>query len=88
VNQYESSFLARLESVGGFGGKADQLNGYCVETGNPDYFNEDLARYRALDPEDVRAAANTYLRDDARVILSIVPRGKKELAAGSAKEVK
>ena len=39
-----------MERVGGFGGKADQLNGYFTDTGNPDWFNEDLARYRALSP--------------------------------------
>jgi zinc protease len=73
VNQYEAGFLDRLERVGGFGGKADQLNAYFFATGNPDYFQEDLARYRALDPGDIRAVLSTFLRDDARVILSIVP---------------
>ena len=31
-----------MERVGGFGGKADQLNAYYTETGDPDWFNEDL----------------------------------------------
>ncbi len=88
VNQFEAGFLDRLESVGGFGGKADALNAYYVETGDPDYFNEDLSRYRAVDPQDVSAAAVSTLRDDARVVLSIVPAGKKDLASGPAKEVK
>jgi zinc protease len=88
VNQFEAGYLDRLESVGGFGGKADQLNAYFVQTGNPDYFNEDLARYRAVDPQDISTVAATTLRDNARVVLSIVPTGKKELASGSAKEVK
>jgi len=88
VNQYEASFLNRLEAAGGFGGKADQLNAYFTRTGNPDYFNEDLARYKAVDPGDVRAVAETYLRNDGRVILSIVPQGKKELGAASGKEGK
>src|SRR5438874_229301 len=47
VNQYESGFLDRLEQIGGFGGKADQLNQYSLRTGDPDYFAEDLGRYRA-----------------------------------------
>jgi len=80
VNQYEVSFLMRMERVGGFGGKADLLNDYYVETGNPDYFNEDLARYKALTPDDIQSVAQTYLRDDGDVVLSIVPQGKKELA--------
>ena len=88
VNQFEASFLDRLETVGGFGGKADQLNQYFTYTGNPDYFNEDLARYKALDPSAVTAAAATYIRDDGRVVLSVVPVGKKDLAATGGKEGK
>src|SRR6476660_3982917 len=57
INQIESSFYNRMERVGGFGGKADQLNAYYTETGDPDWFNEDLGRYRALSPSDIRAAA-------------------------------
>jgi len=81
VNEYEASFLNRLERIGGFGGKADQLNAYFTETGNPDYFNEDLARYRALAPDDIQSIAMTYLRDDGDVVLSVVPEGKRDLAA-------
>ena len=88
VNQFEASFLDRLEAIGGFGGKADQLNAYFTRTGNPDYFNEDLARYKAVDPGDVRAVAETYVRNDGCVILSIVPQGKKELGVASGKEGK
>jgi len=85
VNQYEAGFLDRLERVGGFGGKADQLNGYFTNTGNPDYFNEDLSRYRALSPGDIAVVAQTYLRDDGDVVLSVVPQGKKELGASEKK---
>ena len=83
VNQYEAAYLSRLETVGG---KADMLNAYFVATGNPDYFNEDLARYRAFDPMALTAAAQTYLRDDARLILSVVPTGKRALAVSRGKE--
>jgi zinc protease len=79
VNQNEAGFLSQLESILG---KADRLNNYHFRTGNPDYFNEDLARYRAVLPKDVQAMVQTYLRDDARVILSVVPEGRSELAAG------
>ncbi len=80
-NQYEASFLNRLENIGSFGGKADLLNSYFYSTGNPDYFNEDLARYFAIDPQDISQIAKTYLKDDGRVVLSVVPKGKTELAA-------
>jgi zinc protease len=80
INVYEASFLDRLEQVGGFGGKADQLNAYYFSTGNPDWFQEDLLRYRGLTPSDIQAVTETYLGDD-RVILSIVPEGRRDMAA-------
>jgi zinc protease len=81
VNQIESAFYGALERVGGFGGKADRLNLYEFYAGRPDYFTEDLARYTSLDPRDLQSAARTYLKDDARLVLSVVPAGKKSLAA-------
>jgi zinc protease len=76
VNQTEASFYGRMEQVGSFGGKADQLNAYYTETGNPDYFAEDLARYRALSPSDVRAAVRQFLPPDRRVELRVEPEKK------------
>ena len=73
VNQIESSFYNRMERVGGFGGVADQLNAYFTYTGDPDWFNEDLARYRALSPNDVSAAAVQFLPLGARVELTVEP---------------
>ena len=76
VNQFEASFLDRIQSIND---KAAQLNSYFAATGNPDYFNEDLSRYKALGPADVQSMAQTYLKDEGRLILSIVPEGKQEL---------
>ncbi len=77
-NQYEASFIDRLESING---KADLLNNYYYLTGNPDYFNEDLGRYYTIDPRDISTIASTYLKDNGRVVISFVPKGKTELAA-------
>ena len=74
INQIESSFYDRMERVGNFGGVGDQLNAYYVRAGNPGYFNEDLARYRALSPEDVTAAAARWLPLNKRVELTVEPR--------------
>jgi zinc protease len=74
LNQTEASFFARMEKIGGFGGKADQLNGYLVQAGNPDWFNEDLARYLALQPSDIQAAIARWLVPDKRIELSVVPK--------------
>ncbi len=77
INTIEASFFKRMEQVGGFGGKADQLNAYYTDAGDPDYFNEDLARYRSMSPSDVRAAAAKYLPRDKRVELTVLPEGAK-----------
>ncbi len=42
-------------------------------TGDPDFFNEDLARYRALSASDIRAAAQQFLPLDRRVELIVEP---------------
>ena len=78
MNQYEASFYNRMERVGGFGGKADQLNAYLTATGNPDWFNEDLARYRALSPKDISAAATEFLPLDRRIELHRRPGEKAD----------
>jgi zinc protease len=77
INQIEASFYNRMERVGGFGGKADQLNRYYTDTGDPDWFNEDLARYRAISATDIRAAAQEFLPADRRVELTVVPESSQ-----------
>ena len=82
--QAEAQFIYRLQTVGGFGGKSDQLNAYNVLLGNPGFFTADLDRYRRATHESVRSAAALHLRRDARVVLSVIPRGQNALAlAGS-----
>jgi zinc protease len=78
INQIEASFYNRMERVGGFGGKGDQLNAYFTYTGDPDFFNEDLGRYRAQSASDVRAAAIQFLPLDRRVELTVMPEGTKK----------
>jgi len=85
--QAEAHFMYRLQTVGGFGGKSDQLNAYNVFRGNPDFFAGDLERYRAATRESVRNAARTYLAFDRRVLLSIVPRGQAALALPGSEPV-
>ena len=73
INQIEASFYNRMESVGGFSGKGNQLNAYYTATGDPDYFNEDLSRYRALSASDIQAAAAFWLPATRRVELTVEP---------------
>ena len=52
--QAEAQFVYRLQTVGGFGGKSDQLNAYNVFVGDPAFFERDLARYLAVTPRSRR----------------------------------
>ncbi|MEX1184802.1 MAG: pitrilysin family protein [Gemmatimonadota bacterium] len=79
-NGIETGFVDALQSVGGFGGRADQLNLYLFHTGEPDFASRDLARYHALTTADVVAAAGEHLLRPA-VVLSVVPHGRIDLAA-------
>ena len=74
LNKIESSFFNRMERLGGFGGKADLLNSYVTNTGQPNWFTQDLDRYRTLKAADITAAAAQYLPRDRRVELTVVPK--------------
>ncbi len=76
-NARESSFLNQLEFISA---KADQLNAYAYYNGTPDYFQKELDELRAVTADDIKRVIRTYLRGP-RVMLSIVPMGKRELAA-------
>jgi len=78
--QAEAQFVFRLQTVGGFGGKSDQLNAYNVFVGNPDFFNRDLQRYQQVTSQSLQAAVKRYLANPRRVTLSVVPRGRTMLA--------
>jgi zinc protease len=85
--QAEAHFLFRLQTVGGFGGKSDQLNAYNTFVGDPGYFGRDLDRYRSATADGLRAAAVKHLRPGARVVLSVVPRGRVALALPGSRPV-
>jgi zinc protease len=87
VAQSEAHFMYRLQTVGGFGGKSDQLNAYNVFRRDPGYFMRDIARYRDATADSVRRTAHRYLRFDRRVILSVVPRGHTAVALAGSEAV-
>jgi zinc protease len=70
----ESAFVYRLQSLGGSGGKADQLNSYNVFRGQPDYFDADLARYLSASLVSVRDAVRRFIDPSRAVELTVVPR--------------
>jgi zinc protease len=86
--QAEASFIYRLQTVGGFGGKSDQLNAYNIFIGDPGFFDRDLARYRHVTPQAMQRAAREWLRPDGRVVLSVVPKGRAALALSKSQPVR
>jgi zinc protease len=80
-NAIEADYLRNLETVNG---KADALNSFYVRTGQADGFQAQLDRYRAVTPSDIQRVASQYLRAP-RVTLSVVPKGRTDLAAEAGK---
>ena len=85
--QAEAQFVYRLQTVGGFGGKGDQLNAYNVFLNDPNYFDRDLARYHGAAAEALQRAASDWLAPSQRILLSVVPRGRTPLAVEASQPV-
>ncbi len=85
-NAREARFVFGLQTVRE---KSDRLNGYATFRGVPAYFEQDLARYRAVSPADVQRVARTYLHD-RRLVLSVLPgardAGRPPRMAGAVDE--
>ena len=73
----ELNFLRGLESNLG---KAEQLNTGSVFFGDPGHLATDYQKTLAVTAADVKRVANQYLTR-ARVVLSVVPKGKKDQAS-------
>jgi zinc protease len=76
----ELSFVRGLESNLG---KAFQLAAGAAFHGDPGYFRTQYQKTLAVTPADVKRVANKYLTR-GRVVLSVVPTGKKEDASKPA----
>ena len=85
--QAEAHFVGRLQTLGGFGGKSDQLNAYTVFLNDPGYLSRDLQRYRAATADTLAESARQFLGHDRRVVLSVVPAGRADLAVPGSQTV-
>lgn len=65
-------------------GKANAMARFYSMTGDPGYINKQLDIYKGITPDEVLAAAKKYLKEN-RFMLSIVPKGKPELAVQQGK---
>lgn len=77
-----TSYIDGLQTVGGFGGRADRLNLYAFHTGDPMFARQDFERFTRLAPDDIATAAARWL-DGPAAIVSAVPTGQAALAAGA-----
>jgi zinc protease len=73
----EFGFVSGLQSNLG---KAEILNSGSVYFNDPAYYRTNYTKVRAVTAADVKRVANTYL-GAGRVVLSIVPEGKIDMAA-------
>ncbi len=78
VNGLETDVVGALDTSLG---KAEQLQSGFYYTGEPDVIGEVLDKYRAVTPADVQRVAREYLSGKHRIVISIVPQGRTELAA-------
>ena len=70
--------MRQLESLGGFGGRADLLNYFNVFTGDPGRLNKDFDRYLTVTPADVQRMAQEYLNGGRVRLRDLAPgRGRR-----------
>ena len=74
-NSFRASFLNRLSGVLG---KSEILNSYNYMAGNPDYVQQDAARYENVTRADVQRVAKKYLGAH-KVVLTVVPEGQRQM---------
>jgi zinc protease len=77
-NSFLASFLDAMASVGGFGGKADQLNQYAYFLGEPNSVQFDADRYANASAADLQRVARELFAKP-KVVLTVVPEGQTQL---------
>lgn len=73
----ESGAVFALQSVKG---KVSQLASNETFFGQPDRLEQQLKQIRAVTPQDVANAYDTFINDKHKVTLSVVPKGRKDMA--------
>ena len=76
--EMEAGFVFGLQSVAG---KVSQLAANETFKGNPNYIEQDIARYAAVTKADVMRVYLKYIKDKHGVIMSVVPKGQADMVA-------
>ena len=72
-NAVQGEHIRRLERIGGFGGKGQQLAKDAVLLDDPDYFSKAMQCMQSAQPSDLQRAARAWL-SDGEYVLTIRPR--------------
>ncbi|MFT5757766.1 MAG: zinc protease [Alteromonadaceae bacterium] len=76
--QMEAGFIFGLQSVSG---KVSQLAANQTFKNNPNYIEQDIARYDSVTKADVMRVYQQYIKGKHAVVMSIVPKGKLAMIA-------
>ncbi|MBC5773278.1 insulinase family protein [Pontibacter sp. KCTC 32443] len=82
LQRYKASVESNLvNSLASVSGKVSQLAAYETFRNNPNYIQEELRRIQGVTKADVIRVYNQYIKGKPAVLLSVVPKGKKDLVA-------
>ena len=81
-NRMEATHYRQLARIGGFGGRADQLNHFNVFESDAGRINTSLDRCLAVQREDIMRVAETYVRGN-NVRLRVLPETPLSAAAAT-----
>jgi len=79
-NRIEATHFRQLARIGGFGGRADQLNHFNIIESDPGLINTSLDRCLAVQREDILRVAETYVSGN-QVRLRVLPETPLSAAA-------
>lgn len=72
-NSMLTTFFFGLQNLGGSNGKAETLQSYSRYAGDPNFIQNDLARYLAIDPQSIVETVRAYLpiNTNRKILLAI-----------------
>jgi predicted Zn-dependent peptidase len=78
IASIQTSKMFGLQAVGGFSGRAEQLQRFNHYLGEPDWIGNDLERYQNVTPEDIIQMMEIYLVPNQRAVLFSLPQDEKD----------
>jgi zinc protease len=78
---YETSFVSRFSSVQG---KAFTLAEYTMNTGDPQYYEKELAGFMNVTVADIKSVYEKYIKGKNYIETNFVPKGQTNLAVKDA----